>query len=281
MKRKSKSRKRKGVRARPPFLLIGWGQEGAKDVYAAREEFPCDQGLDCVDAQGADSEEVLEEIADWLKNNRNAQILYIGAHGNKGALAPTTKATPNISWPRLAEVLSSARKPIRVWFGACLSTFAAERWNDPALPVDAIISFSGNPKTFEVMELLRDLVKRYNVGDEETSQDEGDLSFLPEDIVELREAFPNITLHYKTRDHGYVNYDEFSEITGKGFSDYLDSKSNKILVRQLVHDVMTGLDSPDRAIERPKNEEESGQSPCDRLVVRKLNKKRTKAARRS
>ena len=64
MMKKQKSRK---PGHKTPVFLIGWGREGAKDVAYAREEFPFDKGLDCLDAQGAINEDVFGTIKDWLK----------------------------------------------------------------------------------------------------------------------------------------------------------------------------------------------------------------------
>ena len=54
----------------------------------AREEFPFDKGLDCLDAQGAINEDVLSAIKDWLRENPNAQFLCIGCHGDEKGLYP-------------------------------------------------------------------------------------------------------------------------------------------------------------------------------------------------
>ena len=129
-----------------PVLLIGWGREGVKDIAAARNEFPCDEGMDCVDAWGADSTDVLDLIEDWLKDNPNAQFLYIGSHGNREGLTPVGKpklGDPKIRWAKLAAALSKAKKPITLWLGACSSALAAGAWEEDPPPVNLIAGFSG------------------------------------------------------------------------------------------------------------------------------------------
>ena len=275
MKQKTGLRKGKGSSVHSPLLLVGWGREGAKDVVSVRNQFPCDKGLDCVYAQGADSEEVLREISEWLEDNPNAQFLYIGSHGNKTGLTPTKGATPRISWSRLASVLSKAKRPITVWLGACLSTFAAKHWSDcHVLPVNPIISFSREPTTSEVMEVLKELVEMTNVSSPEFSQDGRDFSFLPEDVVELQQKFPNVTAHYRPDGHGYIDCDRFQEITGMKFSDYLDSKCDKAQVARFFDDVVCGIASPDRQSEKSKSEKKGLRPPFKKLLVRKLKKKK-------
>ena len=91
MTKKQKSRK---PGHKTPVFLIGWGREGAKDVAYAREEFPFDKGLDCLDAQGAINEDVLSAIKDWLRENPNAQFLCIGAMATRRDCIPYTPGHP-------------------------------------------------------------------------------------------------------------------------------------------------------------------------------------------
>jgi hypothetical protein len=60
-----------------PVLVIGWGQEGVRDVNTARDEFPCDEGMDCVDARGADS----ADVGDSGEGNRDSGLIVISIPG--------------------------------------------------------------------------------------------------------------------------------------------------------------------------------------------------------
>jgi hypothetical protein len=258
------------------MLLIGWGREGAKDVRSCRSEFPCDEGLDCVDTQGAQSEEVLQEIADWLENNPNAQFLYIGSHGDKTAVFPIGRPdafTPKITWSKLASVLSKANRQITLWLGACLSAFAADHWRDETtLPVNPIVSFSGEPGTSEVKEFLTELVRMNSLLPSKSGEDHEDISFLPDDVVELLEAFPKIKIHYKVDGHGYVDCVNFSETTGLELQDYFDSICKKDDLAPFWKDVLHSLAALKQLNKESKVEEENQRSPCEELEVRKLKK---------
>jgi hypothetical protein len=79
-------------------------------------------------------------------------------------------------------------------------------------------------------------------------------------------------MHYKVDGYGYVDCDRFQKTVGTSLSDYLDRRCDKAEIAQLSADVLFGLASPDKPIERFKDKEKT-KSPCKKLVVRKLKAK--------
>lgn len=241
-------RKRAKHSAAAPVLLIGWGREGAKDVYFAREYFGFDLGLDCVDAQEVREEEVLKAISDWLQDNDNAQVLYIGAHGYQDGLHPTREGDSfraRISWRALAEALSSAKQPITLCLGACSSVFAAEYWNRNSLPlVSMILGFSGQPTTEETKNLLKEVVQNYSFSRGEDDQGGGDLTYLEEDIASVLQGSPSVSIHLRTEAHGFVECRKFEDNESRTVGKQLDRHSENGEVAHLVRDVVAGLMQP-------------------------------------
>lgn len=187
-----------------PILVLGWGVDGTGDVDAIAECFPYDQGLRCVRLPYADSRTVLKEVTAWLKGNTSATILYIGAHGAHNGLTPTgsRRSLDKIGYRELADNLAAnlldEKKPLTVWLGACNSEFAAALWQAiEFLPVQLLVSFSGEPHSGLVRDVLKALIGMSDILLPDREEVPKSLTYLDADVSELKKRFPSLSVHYK------------------------------------------------------------------------------------
>jgi hypothetical protein len=185
-----------------PVLVLGWGKDGAEDVDAVVDEFGYDAGLRCRKAPELDSRAVLGEIASWLKGNKNARILYVGAHGTVTGLRPNGTSSAKIGYTELADTLLAnlryKKRKLTVWLGACESEAAAtllRRVRD--LPVGLLVSFTGEPNSRNIRGALKSLIKMSAITHADKQGTTRPLTFIDCDVAKLKRDFPSISIHYK------------------------------------------------------------------------------------
>jgi hypothetical protein len=203
---KSKKLTKSQPTSNQPILVLGWGVDGAGDVDSMAEYFPYDQGLRCVKLPYADSRTVLNEVSAWLKGNTRATILYVGAHGAHNGLTPigSPRSLDKIGYRELADTLAAnlldKKKPITVWLGACNSEFAADLWQSiKLLPVQLLVTFSGEPHSGLVRDVLKALIEMSNILLPDKEEIPKPLTYLDADVSELKRRFPSLSVHYKAR----------------------------------------------------------------------------------
>jgi len=236
-----------------PFSLSGGEEKAAKPE--------CDTGLQF--AEFRDKKEVKEAIHAWLTNpdhpdDQVAQNLYIGSHGNKLGLFPTTRSKRSevLTWAELASVINPPKRPIVLWLGACESSYAAEAWSQPGMnvPVQLIVGFSGEPDDHAVTALLLQLVHMSNIKTRGRKPRRKPLTYLPADVRRLRRMkFKKsvVTVHYKFEDRPQPEYVEVSKFRSRvkmGFGKYLDKKN--IPVPKLFDEALNSLCGS--LVQRPK-----------------------------
>ena len=182
-------------------LILGWGQDGCKDIEWIAKALGYDESLDCVKGKFADSRLVLDEIAEWLRDHANAQTLYIGAHGYRKGLVPRTRSTDKIDYRELGKTITAnaslKARPLTVILGACQSSVAAEAWN--ALDQDSVrllIGFHGRPDSDTVQGVLTDFLTQGDILWPGSSKIDNELLYLEEGIAKLRRDFPKVEIHF-------------------------------------------------------------------------------------
>lgn len=276
MQKKHKRASKAATDLRKPILIIRWGgksgKSGMREAEDVRDEFPCDTGLQF--AEFRDKKEVKEAIHAWLTNpdhpdDQVAQNLYIGSHGNKLGLFPTTRSKRSevLTWAELASVINPPKRPIVLWLGACESSYAAEAWSQPGMnvPVQLIVGFSGEPDDNAVTALLLQLVHMSNIKTRGRKPRRKPLTYLPADVRRLkRMKFKKsvVTVHYKFEDRPQPEYVEVSKFRSRvrmGFGKYLDKRN--IPVPKLFDEALNSS----LWKSRPKAEVKalSPSSPCD------------------
>jgi hypothetical protein len=234
-----------------PILVFGWGKDGAGDIDVVVDEFPYDSGLRCVKAPDLDSRAVLDEISEWLKNNKNARILYLGAHGKVNGLSPDGSSLDKIGYKELAETLaanlSRGKRRLTVWLGACDSAVAADFWRMiEDLPVGLLVSFAGKPTSRVVRSVLKALIKMSDIARPDKDGTPKRLIYSDCEIAILKRWFPSISVHYKTSSLAKV--DALPRQGPRSLRSILERpvRSNGVL-REALANLRHGYDSENQA----------------------------------
>jgi len=270
-----------------PVLVLGWGKDGADDVDTVVDEFGYDAGLRCRKAPELDSRAVLGEIASWLKGNKNARILYVGAHGTLTGLRPDGTSSAKIGYTELADTLLAnlryKKRKLTVWLGACESDAAAELLRSVEdLPVGLLVSFTGEPTSRDIRRALKSLIKLSAIthGDKEGTSTP--LTFIDSDVAKLKRDFPSISLHYKP------SLDKVNERRRRGPGSMRSMVDRSIrpdgLIGEAISDSRNGYKSENKAtrelIKKKKSEHkkllERKRRPIEGKVVGCRKRKKTR-----
>lgn len=185
-----------------PVLILGWGPDGCEDVDRIADALGHDQSMDCAKGEKAHSRDVLKQIAEWLKDNEYAHVLYIGAHGLEHGLGPTANGRDKLGYGELSDVIhdniSPKAPPLTVMLGACESSVAARGWN--TLKQDAIgllIAFRDRPTSSTVQDVLIEFLTQGDQLLPGVATVPKEIVYLDEGVARLQKLHPNVAIYHK------------------------------------------------------------------------------------
>jgi hypothetical protein len=187
--------------AKKPILVLGWGEDGCKDIDCIEKALGYDQSLDCVTAKYAESCLVEQEVGTWLRDHPNAQTLYLGAHGHKEGLVPTRHSRDKLDYRTLGrtivENVAPTTPPLTVILGACESSVAAEVWNNiDHNVVRLLIAFPARIDKDTVQGVLTEFLMQGDLLKPGKTEVENELIYLEVGIARLRKNFPEVTIYF-------------------------------------------------------------------------------------
>lgn len=202
-----------------PVCLVQWlAPDEYREVHAAWTAYAPTINITLHDVRT--KAEVSDAIRTWLKDNPNAQFLYIGAHGDETGFGRPDMVQDKMTWAELRTLLIEAQNPPVVWLGTCKSSSVAKAWSPirEYLPAAWITTFDEliSPNVCERM-LKRSL--------NDTTPDEG--IFVDQELRRLRETLPGVRIKQLypastlQRKHEYVDVDDFETHVGVKFETFL------------------------------------------------------------
>lgn len=204
---------------KPPILLLQWlDPDEIKEAAGPFRSFRKEVLIQYVES--TTRAEALAAIRQWLRDNSNAQFLYIGSHGNDRALGANPREY--ITWSELGNLLRKTQKPVVLWLGACDSRFAAAQWKRRKQKSALwVVGFQGKVLPTQLKRALSRLLRMTRIDNIIGADQELPLlrKILPRTLVTMQ--YPICEKGYRT--YRYVDVDRFPGELGFTLTQYLDN----------------------------------------------------------
>lgn len=206
-----------------PFLFLQWLENPKHERIAKPIASALSNVIDIVYRDVDSREKALISISEWLSGNDNAQVLFIGSHGDEKGIGDY--ANTGIDWPELGDFLLKHNKNIYLWLFACNSASIAKALSNRTIspPVKYIVGFPESVTAEELSPILQRLILAY---------DSKRIVYLDEEADFVRQIAGSTSVNFYfpvASPEGRAEYIETSEFYSKfgiSYKNHLLSQAN-------------------------------------------------------